>query len=262
MAAMEAEVADVPIEARRTQLLEAVENIADPAGLLEFVDLHNNDVLDLGDFLQTVRGQELGRLCTGLRNLTKAIVENNLHRMDIEENVEDEVETSLMVLQAVATIAMNFLIDKKRPTPDLMTSTVQLLHDITLELTGSRGWALQNDIARTCEEWWADERPGRENLVTQTVPYLVARALDEDGRVADLKRLYRMRTSLMLLDFQDESIDSMKGLLLRCFAHPLFLKSVDGRKFCIFLFGLHPAFIDDIHAVVKQQLPYCSKRTC
>ena len=252
----------VSMEQRRAQLLDAVEEMSDPTALLEFVDLHNNDLLDLPDFLQTVRGQDLGRLWKGLREFTKAIVENNLHRMDIDENVEDEVETSLMVLQSVATIAMNFLTDKKRPIPDVMVATVELLHGITLELTGPRGWALQNDIARTCEEWWTDERPGRERLVTQTVPYLVARALDEDGKVADLKRLYRMRTSLMLLDFQDESIESMKELLLRCFAHPLFLKSVDGRKLCVFLFGLHPAFIDDIHAVVKQQLPYCTKRNC
>eukprot|EP01052_Picozoa_sp_SAG31_P078886 SAG31_NODE_38444_length_296_cov_0.776650_1_plen_98_part_11 len=98
--------------------------------------------------------------------------------MDLDDNIEDEVEDSLKVMQAVATIAMNFLADKQRPIPEIMTDTIQLLHDVTLELTGARGWALQNDIARTCEEMWADERPGRERLVNQTIPYLVARALD------------------------------------------------------------------------------------
>ena len=258
----EAEVPEVSLEERRTQLMAAVENIADPAPLIAFVDLHNNDVIDIGEFLQTIRGQDLGRLWKGLRDMTKAIVENNLHRMDLDDNVEEEVETSLTVLQGVTTFAMNFLQDKKRPIPDLMTATVQLLHDVLLELTGNRGWALQNDISRTCEEWWIDERNDRETLVTQTVPYLVARALDEEGRVADLKRLYSMRTSMLLFDFQDESIESLKGLLLRCFAHPLLLKTTEGRKICVFLFGLHPTFIDDIQTVIKQQLPYCTKRTC
>ena len=209
-----------------------------------------------------MRGAELGRLWTGLHNLTSAIIDNDLHRMDIEENVEDEVDTSLKVLQAITMISMNFLVDKKRAIPDMMCKTVQQLHDVLLELTGSQGWALQNDIARTCEEWWKDERAGREGLVNQTLPYLVARVLDEEGRLADLRRLYGMRSALLLLDFANESIASMRELLLRCFVHPLFLKSADGRKFCVYLFGLHPSLIVDIHDTIKQQLPFCSKHMC
>lgn len=209
-----------------------------------------------------MRGEQLSRLWRGLHDVTKAIVDNDLHRNDIEDNDEEEVDMSLKVLQAVATITMNFLADRKRAAPDLMGQTLQRMHDILLELTGARGWALQNDIARACEDWWAADRPNKEGLVTQTLPYLVARVLDEEGRACDMKRLYSMRAGLLLLDFTNESIDSMKELLLRCFVHPLFLKTADGRKFCVYLFGLHPTLISDIHDTIKQQLPFCSKHMC
>eukprot|EP01047_Picozoa_sp_COSAG01_P026012 COSAG01_NODE_1661_length_9583_cov_37.367356_6_plen_1155_part_00 len=209
-----------------------------------------------------MRGRDLGRLWAGLHGLTKAIVEHDLHRSDLAENDADEVDTSLQCLQAVATISMNFLMDKKRPLPDSMKKTVQLMHDVMLQLTGDTGWALQNDISRTCEDMWNGNRAGRESVVTQTLPYLVAKCLDVDGKVGDLKRLYTMRASLLLLEFQDPSIDSLKDLLLRCFAHPLFLKTADGRKFCVYCFGLHPSFIAEIHATIKQQLPYASKHSC
>ena len=259
----DAETTTKTVEGQREEFISAAENLDDPSTLLHFIELHNtSDGFDLAEFLQSVRGLHLARLWRGLYSTTKAIVENSLHRMDLDDNVEDEVDARLQVLQAVATIAMNFLTDKKRPVPDAMQKTIQLMHDVMLELSSDRGWALQNDIARTCEDMWSDERQGREGLITQTMPYLVARALDEDGKVGDLKRVYAMRASLLLLEFQDPSIASMKDLLLRCFVHPLFLKTAEGRKFCVYLFGLHPSFISDIHATVKQQLPYASKHTC
>ena len=249
-------------EENRELFIAAAENMEDPSDLLAFVELHNTDQLDLGEFLQTVRGEQLGRLWRGLHDVTKAIIDNELHRMDIEDNVEEEVEQALKVLQAVATVSMNFMADKKRAPPDLMTKTVQLLHDVLLELTGARGWALQNDIARTCEDWWNGDRPNKEGMVNQTLPYLVARVLDEEGRAGDMRRLFAMRSALLLLDFTNESIASMRELLLRCFVHPLFLKTTDGRKFCVYLFGLHPTLIADIHETIKQQLPFCSKHMC
>lgn len=35
---------------------------------------------------------------------------------------------------------------------------------------------------QVCEQWWREERGGAEHLVAQTVPYLVARSLEEDAR--------------------------------------------------------------------------------
>lgn len=41
--------------------------------------------------------------------------------------------------------------------------------------------------------------------------------------------------------------------------NPLFLRSPQGRKFCAFLFGLHPPYIEAIHQTIKNQIPVVRK---
>lgn len=36
---------------------------------------------------------------------------------------------------------------------------------------------LQESVARLCVAWWQADAPGKEALVTQTIPYLLVRAL-------------------------------------------------------------------------------------
>jgi hypothetical protein len=65
-------------------------------------------------------------------------------------------------------------------------------------------------IAKVCETWWIDERPGAELLVAQLLPYLLVHALSDEGKAIDAKRLYKVRGALLLFDFEDESIESLK----------------------------------------------------
>ena len=54
-----------------------------------------------------------------------------------------------------------------------------------------------------------------------------------------------------MLDFDDESTEGVKKLLLHCVMSPVVLRSAQGRRFLVTLFGLHLSLIDDIHATVK-----------
>ena len=36
---------------------------------------------------------------------------------------------------------------------------------------------LQESVAKLCATWWQADAPGREGLITQTIPYLLVRAL-------------------------------------------------------------------------------------
>jgi hypothetical protein len=45
-------------------------------------------------------------------------------------------------------------------------------------------------IAKMCECWWVDERPGAELLMPQLLMYLLVQALGDESRDADLKRLF------------------------------------------------------------------------
>ena len=92
------------------------------------------------------------------------------------------------------------------------------------------------------------------------MPYLIVKSLEEESLQADVKRVYAVRTALLLLDFEDESADSLKDLLLRCMMSPLYLRCVEGGKFLSYLFGMHPTFIEDLHETIRNQIP-CGKRS-
>ena len=87
--------------------------------------------------------------------------------------------------------------------------------------------------------------------MTQLIPYLLIAALSPAAHDADVKRLFNIRTSLLLLDFDDETIESIRSLILRCFIHPAFLRVSEGRKFLSFLFSIHEGIIKNIISVLK-----------
>lgn len=115
----------------------------------------------------------------------------------------------------------------------------------------------------------------------QTVTYLLLRALEETAIKSgiflllffffsitqsyccvfflspDVTRVYAIREGLTLFDYDDESTDTIKHLLLKCTISPLFLKISEGQRFLSYIFTLSLPFVDQIHAVVKQQLPNC-----
>jgi hypothetical protein len=176
--------------------------------------------------------------------------------------------SSVEALTSVATVALAWLnyqggnksgiIQERLEVPLHMRITLGLLHDIIFDLSGQDGLALQEAIAKVCEAMWVGERKGAELLVAQLVPFLLLKALSEEARDADVKRLFGVRGALLLMDLDDASSDTLKGLLLRCTMHPRFLKTEIGRRFVVFLFGLQVGFIEDIHATIKNQVPHAS----
>eukprot|EP00966_Prymnesium_polylepis_P335364 7390724-Prymnesium_polylepis.1 len=197
----------------------------------------------------------LARAAEGLQEAAPAL------SPDEEEAAVDDatVERGLTTLQAAAILAKACSADADRESPpDLLDVTVTL-HDIIFDLSDQRGSRLQAAIVEMCEAWWLAERPGRDALVPQMVTYLLVRALHESASAADVKRLYACRGALKVLDYADESVVPLKKLLLHCAIKPQVLRAAEGRKLLIFLFGLHPPFITDLHRAIKAQLPVCRK---
>lgn len=46
------------------------------------------------------------------------------------------------------------------------------------------GLGLQNHISQLCELWWSQKRPSREQLVPQTISYVLIRSLQDDAKAA------------------------------------------------------------------------------
>jgi condensin-2 complex subunit G2 len=76
-------------------------------------------------------------------------------------------------------------------------------------------------------------------VVTQLLPFLLLASLSVAAIDADVKRVFQMRGAFLLLDFDDPSIESIKGLVLRCLIHPAYLRSTEGKRFLSFLFTIN-----------------------
>ena len=108
--------------------------------------------------------------------------------------------------------------DRSFAPPDPLVSSLHLLHDLLLR--PSLPSDIKETLARLFESWWAAQLPGREGLITHTLPYLLAQSLDLQS-TAIVKRVFDMREALCLLDFETASIEGIRTLLVRCaFARP------------------------------------------
>ncbi|KAG6395914.1 hypothetical protein SASPL_142047 [Salvia splendens] len=138
---------------------------------------------------------------------------------------------------------------------DLLPATQELHDNLILFESDS---SLLSDIANLCEEWWKAGLLGKETLISQSLPVILSRSLTLKKKV-DVHRVYSLREAFSLFDFEDESIEDLKHLLIRCMISPLYLKTEDGRKFIAFLFGLSMQLIKELCAMIKSQIPFGRK---
>lgn len=134
---------------------------------------------------------------------------------------KDGIGTLGNIAQAVSTF-----LEKSESRPKSLFTTLVTLHDILtlLNCDDPEESHVQGFIAKACEGWWLQSEHGRELVVSQLIAYLLLCAVERDDNDVFVKRLHGIKTAFQLLDFDDDSIESIRGLLLRCFVHPRFLK--------------------------------------
>ncbi|KAL3726220.1 hypothetical protein ACJRO7_031156 [Eucalyptus globulus] len=161
----------------------------------------------------------------------------------------------LRVLAHVARLCVSAARGESSAAGDLLPA-VRALHD-NLVLFESDS-VLSAEIVGLCEEWWKGDLPGRENLISQFLPFLVSRSLTLKKKV-DVGRVYAMREAFGLFDFEDDSIEDLKMLLIRCVISPLYLKTEEGKRFVAFMFGLSRQLVKEALAMIKSQIPFGRK---
>jgi condensin-2 complex subunit G2 len=141
------------------------------------------------------------------------------------------------------------------PRWDDLIHPLELLHG-RLALLATADPPLAALAAACFELAWRADAPGRDALVAQTLPYLVALALTSGNSARPvLRRLFALRDALLLLDYDDDqSISDFKQLLLRCFVSPLFLKAEEGRKFLALLLGVSEGVAREGLELVRAQV--------
>lgn len=160
-------------------------------------------------------------------------------------------------LQVYAYVALLCVSHPKKVfSPSDVLPAVRELHD-NLVLFESDP-VLLSEVSSLCDFWWKSEFPGRETLISQSLPVLLSRSLTLKKKV-DVHRVYAIREAFTLFDFEDESIEDLKLLLIRCSIAPLYLKTEDGRKFIAFMFGLSGQLLKEALAMIRSQIPFGRK---
>ncbi|XP_028764167.1 uncharacterized protein LOC114722329 [Neltuma alba] len=172
-------------------------------------------------------------------------------------NIEDEKQNILRRLEILAHIALLCVSHPQNVfSPSNLLPGVQALHDNLIVFESAS--VLSSEIECLCEEWWKKNLPGHELLISQFLPFLLSRSLTLKKKV-DVHRVCVLREAFLLLDFDDESIDDLKLLLVRCVISPVYLKTEDGRRFLSFIFGLSNQLVKELLAMIRSQIPFGRK---
>ncbi|KAI3958927.1 hypothetical protein MKX01_023603 [Papaver californicum] len=171
---------------------------------------------------------------------------SNSKKQDVLENLQIYAHITYLCLTHPKKI---FICDNLLPC-------VQSLHD-NLVLFESDPLLL-SEVSNLCEEWWKEQLPGKETLISQFLPVLLSKSLTLQKKV-DVRRIYSLREAFTLFDFEDESIEDLKLLLIRCIITPVYLKTDEGRRFIAFLFGLSGQLLKEALAIIKSQIPFGRK---
>eukprot|EP00793_Prasinoderma_coloniale_P001080 PRCOL_00006071-RA len=163
----------------------------------------------------------------------------------------------LLLCALVAQVGYDCSTEASPPGPTLF-ALAQELHD-NLLTSLERAPEVQEAISSLCEAWWANGTAGRDELVPQTVVYVIGRAIDV-GRAADVKRCYAMRDALALFDFADPSTATIRHLLQLTMFAPGFLRSPDGRRFLSGLLHLDSGLVDELLQVVRNNI-LCGRKS-
>ncbi|KAG1347919.1 Condensin-2 complex subunit G2 [Cocos nucifera] len=145
---------------------------------------------------------------------------------------------------------------KKLFSPADLLPAAQSLHDglVLYEMDS----ALLSQVAALCEEWWKAKLPGSENLIPQSLPFLLSRSLTQ-GKKADVRRVCALRDAFSLFDYMDESIEDLRLLLVRCVITPVYLKTEEGRRFVAFMLGLNGQLTKEALSLMRSQIPFGKK---
>lgn len=145
--------------------------------------------------------------------------------------------------------------DSGRKPHAAIESIVIMLHNIIFELDFE--CAAQEAVVRMCEAWYLKGYERNDEVVPQTILYLLMRSVGANGRQVDVKRVFAMREAFQLLEIGGESFRSVQEALMRAVVHPNYIMHDDGRRFLAIMLSLHPDLTLALHKSIKTLLPRC-----
>ncbi|KAL6746182.1 condensin II non structural maintenance of chromosomes subunit-domain-containing protein [Haematococcus lacustris] len=202
--------------------------------------------------------KQLSAACDSLKNQVHAAVcavsdYPEPQTQEEQEALASQLARAIDILRGAALLCVDCLTQcQSDPPPSLLSAAVMLHDNCLLALEGAPH--VQDAVAKLCCSWWEQDCPGKDHLLAQTLPYILDRA-SLSGRVTDIKTCYVMREGFTLLDYDNPSIHGIKRMLLEATMHPAFLHRQEGRRFLAFVFKLHAPMIQELTAIMRNQIP-------
>jgi hypothetical protein len=171
--------------------------------------------------------------------------------------IEDEADpTSAMVIHAVAQLLGAFTKDsldssKNVKLPDSFITCANLCQEMLLSIPDGHTQAL---IAGALEWICLHDFEGREDFYGGVLMFLIGKCLSPKMAAADVNRLWKVGDLIGELDWEHESIDSMKQQLLLCARSPSFMRSQHGPDLLCLFYTVNPGFTTEVHNTVKSQV--------
>ena len=164
-------------------------------------------------------------------------------------------QVNLDYIEGVSQLAVACLGDTERKPSPALQKIVIMLHDTIFELEFES--SAQEAVVRMCETWYLNGFERNDEVVPQTVLYLLMRSVGANGRLVDVKRVFAMREAFQLLEVGVESFRSVQEALMRAVVHPNYIMHDEGRRFLAVVLSLHPQLTLVLHKSIKSLLPRC-----
>ncbi|PKA57387.1 hypothetical protein AXF42_Ash013574 [Apostasia shenzhenica] len=168
----------------------------------------------------------------------------------------ETLDILILKLRAYACIA-RFCVShpKKLFSPSDILPSVRCLHDSLVLYEDPR---ILSEVASLCEEWWKENLPEKETLIAQSLPFLLSKSLSK-GKKTDVQRIYALREAFTFFDYEDENIEDLRTLLVRCVITTVYLRTKEGRAFIAFMMGLNGLLLKETLALIRSQIPFGRK---
>lgn len=180
-------------------------------------DLKLLESRQLSDLENDLKPLDLKGKIKVLRNLTEYLNSMNSSLEKQESFLMNCTNVCSLILSEIDSSAL-------REAFALLYRLVQLLdrEDIVL--------SVRCRISRLCEDYFLKSFPESSRLLPSLFTFLVAEALRPTSKENYVKRLLAISHGFDALDFSSSDHIFSNSFLLRCFVHPSFLRSKEGKK--------------------------------
>ncbi|KAK3582983.1 hypothetical protein CHS0354_027108 [Potamilus streckersoni] len=173
---------------------------------------------------------------------------------DADENEEglQKLVNSLQCMLSLATCSLQIVENKFVPHSLLACGVI--LNGLLPELPDSCD-NLKNNTSKLFEIWWNKELEHRENIIMNSMVYLLERSLRNEAAKVEVKRVWAIHEALSLINFSNHSSDNIKELLFRCIGSSRYLQTDEGVRFLGYVMSLDCDFITELHRIIKFHIP-------